>query len=82
MRVVIDNATLRKHRSCKGVYTRKEWDPKLQAIVYPDWDASVEELLSTPLGLERLEWYVTHKLVPMTMTEFVAAKAARGVSNE
>ena len=82
MRVVIDNAALRRNRSCKGAYTNREWDPELQALVFPDWDASVEELLSTPKGLGRLEWYVRHNLVPMTMDEFIAAKTARGVSNE
>lgn len=75
MRVVIDNAALRKNRSCKGAYTNREWDPKLQALVFSDWEASVEELLSTPKGLGRLEWYVNRKLVPMTMAEFIAAKA-------
>lgn len=78
MRVVIDNAALRKNRSCKGAYTNREWDPELQALVFPDWDASIKELLSTPKGLARLEWYVRHNLVPMTMTEFITAKS--GVS--
>jgi hypothetical protein len=80
VRVVIDNATLRRHRSCKGAYTNREWDAEAQALIFPDWEASVTELLSTPKGIRRLEWYVTHKLVPMTMEEFIAAKA--GVSNE
>lgn len=80
MRVVIDNAALRRNRSCKGAYTNPEWDEKEQALVFHDWAKSVEELLSTPRGLARLEWYVTHNLVPMTMAEFIAAKAARGVT--
>lgn len=82
MRVVIDNAALRRNRSCKGAYTNREWDPELQALVFPDWDASVEELLSTPKGIGRLEWYVRCKLVPMTMSEFIAVKSARGGSSE
>lgn len=83
MRVVITNAQLRKYRSCKGAYTNPEWDPKegeAGALVFVDWDASVKELLSTPKGIARLEWYVLHKLVPMTADELVAAKAAHGVS--
>jgi hypothetical protein len=82
MRVVIDNAALRKARSCKGAYTNREWDPALQALVFPDWDASVKELLSTPKGRARLEWYARHNLVPMTLDQFIAAKAALGVSDE
>jgi hypothetical protein len=79
VRVVIDNATLRRHRSCKGAYTNREWDAEAQALIFPDWEASVTELLSTPKGRDRLEWYVHHKLVPMTKDEFIAARA--GVSN-
>lgn len=82
MRVVIDNEALRRNRSCKGAYTNREWDPALQALVFSDWEESVKELLSTEKGLARLEWYVRHKLVPMTMSEFIAAKAALGGSSE
>lgn len=74
MRVVIDNATLRKYRSCKGAYTNREWDPELQALVFPDWEASVKELMATTKGQARLEWYISNGLVPMTMAEFIAAK--------
>jgi hypothetical protein len=80
VRVVIDNATLRRHRSCKGAYTNREWDADAQALIFSDWAASVTELLSTPKGLARLEWYVHHGLVPMTKDEFISAKS--GVSNE
>lgn len=82
MRVVIDNATLRRHRSCKGAYTNPEWDAEAQALIFPDWEASVEQLLSDPKGLARLEWYVSQRLVPMTMSEFLTAKAARGGPSE
>ena len=78
MRVVINNAALRKNRSCKGAYTNREWDPELQALVFPVWEESVKELLSTPKGLARLEWYVLHNLVPMTMAELVKAKSSLG----
>ena len=85
MRVVIDNRALRRNRSCKGAYTNKEWDPKegeAGALVFPDWDASVKELLSTRKGVARLDWYVLHKLVPMTDDELIAAKAAHGAPND
>lgn len=80
MRVVIDNATLRKHRSCKAVYSNPEWRADLQALVLEDFDKSVERYLSTPKGVEHLAWHVRHKLVPMTEEQFEAAKKAHGVS--
>jgi hypothetical protein len=80
VRVVITNEQLRRNRSCKGAYTNPEWDPKENALVFADWDSSVKELLSTPKGIARLDWYVLHKLVPMTADELVAAKTAHGVS--
>jgi len=81
MRVVLDNATLRRHRSCRAAYTSPEWNAELQALVYEDWDATVERLLKKPEGLEQIEWFVNHKLVPMTSDELAALKKARGVSN-
>ena len=81
MRVVIDNATLRRHRSCKGAYASPEWDEGEQALIYADWERTVERLLSKGQpGADELEWFVHHKLVPMTAEELVAAKAAHGVS--
>jgi len=82
MRVVIDNATLRRHRSCKGAYTNREWDAEAQALIFPDWEASITELLSTKKGVARLEWYVHNKLVPMTDDELAAAKTAHGAPND
>jgi hypothetical protein len=80
VRVVIDNAALRRNRSCKGAYTSPEWDESAQALVYSDWDATVKRLLDKgQLGADELEWFIHHKLVPMTMAEFIAAKAAHGV---
>ncbi len=81
MRVIIDNATLRRHRSCRAAYSSPEWDAKSQTLVYEDWDATVERLLKNPEGLETIEWFVNHKLVPMTSDEFAALKKARGASN-
>jgi hypothetical protein len=76
MRVVILKADLKRNRACKSAYTLPEWDEELQALVFEDWDAEVQKLLSSPEGTERLEWRVAHKLVPMTIDEFSAAKAA------
>ena len=74
-KVVIDNATLRHHRSCRAVYTSPEWDAKLQALVYPDWDKTVARHVAMGKdGFDRLEWLVNHKLVPMTKEQFDALK--------
>jgi hypothetical protein len=82
VRVVIDNAALRRHRSCKGAYTSPYWDEREQALVYEDWASAVKFFLETADGTARLQWLAKHKLVPMTMDEFIAARAARGASNE
>ena len=78
MEVVIDNATLRRHRSCRGAYTDPEWDAERQALVIKDWDATVKRLLSSKEGREKLEWRVSHGLVPMTKIELAAAKKEYG----
>jgi hypothetical protein len=83
MRVVIDKATLKRHRACNGSWDpdgaiiSPEWDAEQQALVYEDWSATAKRLLSSPAGTIQLEWLVAHKLVPMTVTEF---KKARGGS--
>lgn len=82
MEVIIDNATLRRHRSCKGAYTDLEWDEERQAIVIKDWDATVKRLLTTPDGIEKLKWSVRHKIVPMTDIELTAILKEHGVSND
>ena len=73
-RVVIDNATLRHHRSCRGAYTSPEWSEKEQALIYADWDKTVTRLLKKPGGIDQIEWFVNHKLVPMTKDQFDALK--------
>lgn len=74
-RIVIDKATLKRHRACRDAYTSPEWDEKLQALVFADWDKTVARLLAKgPKGLEQLEWWVNHKLVPMTAEQFAAIK--------
>lgn len=75
MKVVIDNATLRWHRSCRATYTSPEWDAKLQALVYSDWDKTVARLLAKGQdGIDQLEWFVNHKLVPMTAEQLAKIK--------
>ena len=78
MQVVIPEATLKRHRACRGRFTSPWWDAKEQALVYGDWDEAVRQFLSSKDGTERLEWLVAHELVPMTKSEFHAAKTARG----
>lgn len=81
MRVVIPNETLRRNRSCSTVYTSPYWDAAENALVFPDWDDAIANYF-VPMGHEgffRLEWHVRHKLVPMTMDEFEALKAANGL---
>ena len=78
MRVVIPNATLRQHRSCRAVYTSPYWDAAENALVFPDWEKVVTDYF-VPMGqegLDRLEWHVNHKLVPTTLEEFAALKKA------
>lgn len=83
MRVVIDKATLKRHRACPDAYTSPEWSEQEQALVY-EWPATIDRLLAKPAkangtnsGLDQLEWLVRHKLVPMSAEEFEALKAAR-----
>lgn len=80
MQVIILESTLKRHRACRGRFTSQWWDVKQQALVYEDWDEAVRQFLSTKDGTERLEWLVAHELVPMTKSEFDAAKAATGGS--
>lgn len=79
MRVVIDKATLKRHRSCDATVS-PSWDPEQQALVYEDWSAAAENFLATADGIFRLQWLVAHKLVPMTEKEFAEAKSARTAS--
>jgi hypothetical protein len=76
MRVVITRATLKQHRACSDAYISPEWDEKEDAIVFQDWNKTVERLLAKPngVGLDQLDWYTAHKLVPMTRSEFEALK--------
>jgi hypothetical protein len=78
MRVVIDNATLRRHRSCSGVYTSPYWNKAEQSLVFPDWDDAVKNyFMVISDGMDRLEWHVRHGLVPTTPEEFAVLKKAK-----
>jgi len=79
MRVVIPLSKLQACNACDAYLRSPEWDKEEQALVYPDWDATVARHLAMGLeGIVRLQWLVTNKLVPMTESEFAAAgKSAR-----
>ena len=48
---------------------------KLQALVYSDWDKTVQRLLKKGQdGIDQIEWFVNHTLVPMTKEQFDALK--------
>jgi len=86
--VIIDKATLKRHRACRAAYTSPEWDSVREALVYKDWDATVQRHLEmgfdangVHIGLFRLEWFVNHGLVPMTREELRALKKSHGGSN-
>jgi hypothetical protein len=83
MKVVIPRAVLKQNRACSAAYVSPEWDEKEDAIVFSDWDKTVQRLLAKPNGegLDQLDWYVAHKLVPMTASEFAELKRKHGGSN-
>lgn len=72
MQVIVTKAQLETARACPDYLKSPEWNG--EALVYTDWAASVVRLLSTPAGRAQLSWLVTHKLVPMTLTEYIIAR--------
>ena len=72
MQVVVTRAQLDEHKACPRYATSPNWNG--EALVYPDWDQAVDRLLSTPDGIDRLGWLVVHELVPMSRSEFIAAR--------
>lgn len=75
--VVITLAELEASPKACDVYLRSpEWDAERQALVYPDWSATVARLLSTRAGITWLDYLVKRGLVPMTRDEFNAARKA------
>jgi len=75
MQVVITKAQLDEQRACSAYLKSPEWDAGQQALVYSDWDATVARLLSSRIGTVFLDFLVVHGLVPMTVTEFIDARA-------
>lgn len=75
MQVIITEAQLEERRACSDYLRSPEWNG--EALVYADWDKTVERLLSTPHGAVQLGWLVSHGLVPMTAEELSAIEASR-----
>ena len=77
MQVVITKAQLESAKACDRYLKSPEWDEHEEMLVYSDWDATVERLLSTRFGMGYLGFLVSKGLVPMTTAEFKAARDAR-----
>ena len=75
MRVVIPKEKLEAVRACSDYLKSPEWNG--EALVYENWEQTVERLLSTRAGVIQLNWLIDRKLVPMTVDEFRALKQAR-----
>ena len=75
--VTITQAELKANNACSAYLKSPEWNG--EALVYSNWDATAQRLLSTRSGITYLDWLIAHKLVPMTLAEFTAARAAHGV---
>lgn len=75
MRVVIPLSALQANHACDAYLRSPEWDSGAQALVYPDWDATVARHLAMgPEGITHLDWLIAHKLVPMTTAQLVEAR--------
>ena len=76
MRVVITKEQLDKHTPCSEApyLNSPEWDPEQQALVYVDWNQTVQRMLENRKSADYLQWLITHKLVPMTTTEMFIEK--------
>jgi hypothetical protein len=83
MRIVIPLSVLQAHNACDAYLNSQEWDKGEQALVFPNWEATVERLLANgPAGVINLGWLVAKDLVPMTAGQFAEAKKrARGGPN-
>jgi len=69
MQVVITKDQLEKSSACLVYLDSPEWDTSRQALVYSDWEKTVERLMSTRAGTTYLDFLVVRKLVPMTTAE-------------
>lgn len=74
MEIIIPKSSLEAAHACKVYLKSPEWNG--EALVYADWEKTVERLLSTPAGTTYLGFLVLRKLVPMTPDELAAAKRA------
>jgi|GEM_PF-7064187 len=77
MQVVITKGQLEAVKACNVYLDSPEWDALEESLVYANWEATVERLLATRAGSSYLAFLVSRELVPMTMTEFKAARTAR-----
>lgn len=78
MQVIIPIAKLEAQGACLVYLDSPEWDKGQKELVYADWSKTVIRLLSTPAGTGYLSWLVAHELVPMTKSEFSAAREKQG----
>lgn len=77
MEVIVTRADLKSHNACLVYLDSPEWSPERDALVYLDWDATVQRLLSSRLGVVWLNFLVARGLVPMSLSEFAEARKAR-----
>jgi hypothetical protein len=75
MQVVITKTQLEAFKACDAYFKSPEWNG--EALVYPDWEKTVDRLMSTGPGVTYLGFLVAKKLVPLTKDEFKALRAAR-----
>ena len=76
MQVVIAKDKLLALNACDAYLKSPEWDPARQALVYSDWEATVDRLSATRDGIVFLEWLVARELVPMTRVELSGIRRA------
>jgi hypothetical protein len=76
MQVIVHIDQLKEKGACSAYLRSPEWISDQQALVYPDWGATVSRLLSTRAGVTYLSWLVGRGLVPMTQEEFAEARKA------
>jgi hypothetical protein len=76
--VAITKADLDAKKPCAPWYLDSpEWDEDQEALVYKDFDATVDRLMATDAGRDRLRWLIRNALVPMKSNEFKAKIAGR-----
>jgi hypothetical protein len=73
--VVIPKEKLVELKACSVYLDSPEWNG--EALVYSNWEETVERLMSTGPGITYLGFLVAKKLVPLTKDEFRALRADR-----